>query len=53
MEGIGSLQQFLTVPEKYNLKYVFRDKFYDPILYFFVAGTGFPLLENGIMVWEN
>jgi hypothetical protein len=28
-------------------------KFYDPILYFFAAGTGFPLLENGIMVWEK
>jgi len=35
VEGIGSLQQFLAVPEKYNLKYVFsNDKFYDPILYF-------------------
>ena len=35
VEGIGCLQQFLTVPEKYNLKYVFsNDKFYDPILYF-------------------
>ncbi len=53
IEGIGSLQQFLTVPEKYNLKYVFsNDKFYDPLLYF----TGWhrlSLLENGIMVWEK
>ncbi len=53
MEGIGSLQQFLTVPEKYHLKYVFsNDKFYDPLLYF----TGWhrlSLLENGIMVWEK
>ncbi len=53
IEGLGSLQQFLTVPEKYNLKYIFsNDKFYDPILYF----TGWQRLrqlENGIMVWER
>jgi len=53
IEGIGSLQQFLTVPEKYHLKYVFsNDKFYDPLLYF----TGWhrlSLLENGIHVWEK
>lgn len=53
VEGIGSLQQFLTVPEKYHLKYIFsNDKFYDPILYF----TGWhrlQQLENGIMVWEK
>lgn len=53
IEGIGSLQQFLTVPEKYHLKYVFsNDKFYDPLLYF----TGWhklSLLENGITVWEK
>ncbi len=53
IEGIGSLQQFLTVPDKYHLKYVFsNDKFYDPLLYF----TGWQrlnLLENGIMVWEK
>ncbi|MEQ3654977.1 MAG: hypothetical protein ABNH00_03840 [Dokdonia sp.] len=53
IEGIGSLQQFLTIPEKYHLKYVFsNDKFYDPLLYF----TGWhrlSLLENGIMVWEK
>ena len=53
IEGIGSLQQFLTVPEKYHLKYVFsNDKFYDPLLYF----TGWhrlSLLENGINVWEK
>lgn len=53
MEGIGSLQQFLTVPEKYNLKYVFsNDKFYDPILYF-CGWHRLSLLENGIMVWEK
>jgi hypothetical protein len=53
MEGLGSLQQFLTVPEKYNLKYVFsNDKFYDPILYF-CGWHRLTLLENGIMVWEK
>ncbi len=53
VEGLGSLQQFLTIPEKYHLKYIFsNDKFYDPILYF----TGWhrlQQLENGIMVWER
>ncbi|WP_430908288.1 hypothetical protein [Maribacter sp. 2-571] len=51
--GIGSLQQFLTVPEKYNLKYIFsNDKFYDPILYF-CGWQRLQHLENGIMVWEK
>lgn len=53
IEGLGSLQQFLTAPEKYHLKYVFsNDKFYDPLLYF----TGWhrlSVLENGIAVWEK
>ena len=53
VEGIGSLQQFLTVPEKYNLKYIFsNDKFYDPILYF-CGWQRLQQLENGIMVWEK
>lgn len=53
VEGIGSLQQFLTVPEKYNLKYIFsNDKFYDPILYF-CGWQRLQQLENGIMVWER
>ncbi|NJB71036.1 hypothetical protein GGR42_001498 [Saonia flava] len=53
VEGIGSLQQFLTVPEKYNLKYIFsNDKFYDPILYF-CGWHRLQQLENGIMVWEK
>ena len=53
VEGIGSLQQFLTVPEKYNLKYVFsNDKFYDPVL-FFCGWQRLRQLENGIMVWEK
>ena len=51
--GIGSLQQFLTTPEKYNLKYIFsNDKFYDPILYF-CGWQRLSHLENGIMVWEK
>ncbi|WP_340064986.1 hypothetical protein [Ascidiimonas aurantiaca] len=53
VEGIGSLQQFLTVPEKYHLKYIFsNDKFYDPILYF-CGWQRLRQLENGIMVWER
>lgn len=53
VEGIGSLQQFLTTPEKYHLKYVFsNDKFYDPILYF-CGWHRLKPLENGIMVWEK
>lgn len=53
VEGIGSLQQFLTTPEKYNLKYIFsNDKFYDPIL-FFCGWQRLRQLENGIMVWEK
>ena len=51
--GIGSLQQFLTTPEKYNLKYIFsNDKFYDPILYF-SGWQRLRQLQNGIMVWER
>ncbi len=51
--GIGSLQQFLTTPEKYNLKYIFsNDKFYDPIL-FYCGWQRLQQLENGIMVWER
>ena len=51
--GIGSLQQFLTTPEKYNLKYIFsNDKFYDPILYF-CGWHRLQPLENGVMVWER
>ncbi|MEK6152178.1 hypothetical protein WIW50_02915 [Flavobacteriaceae bacterium 3-367] len=53
IEGIGSLQQFLTVPEKYHLKYIFsNDKFYDPLLYF-CGWQRLQQLENGIQVWEK
>lgn len=53
IEGIGSLQQFLGVPEKYNLKFVFsNDQFYDPLLEF-SGWQRLQRLENGIMVWER
>ena len=53
ISGLGSLQQFLEVPEKYHLKYVFsNDRFYDPLL--FVQGwQELGPLENGIVVWER
>jgi hypothetical protein len=51
--GIGSLQQFIAVPDKYNLKFIFsNDQFYDPLLYF-SGWHRLQRLENGIMVWER
>ena len=51
--GIGSLDQFLSTPEKYNLKFVFsNDAFYDPLLYF-SGWHRVNRLENGIVVWER
>ena len=51
--GLGSLQQFLAVPEKYHLKFVFsNDQFYDPLLW----SSGWQRLEsleNGIAVWQR
>ncbi len=51
--GVGSLQQFVTTPERYNLKFVFsNDTFYDPLLF----STGWQrlgTLRNGIVVWER
>lgn len=53
VEGLGSLQQFLTVPHKYHLKYIFsNDKFYDPLL-FFAGWNRVTALDNGIIVWER
>lgn len=53
LPGLGSLQQFLAVPEKYNLKFVFsNDAFYDPLLYF-SGWHQLGRLENGIVVWER
>ena len=52
MEGIGALGDFLTTPEKYNLKYVFsNDKFYEPALHF-NGWSKVQTLENSIVVWE-
>ncbi len=51
--GIGSLQQFLAVPERYNLKYVFsNDDFYSPLLDS-SGWTDLGPLPNGIEVWER
>lgn len=53
VQGLGSLQQFVTMPEKYNLKYIFsNDEFYDPLLYF-SGWQRIGELENGIVVWER
>lgn len=53
ISGLGSLQQFLEVPEKYHLKYVFsNDSFYDPLLHF-LGWQSLGPLENGIIVWEK
>lgn len=53
IEGLGSLQQFLTVPEKYYLKYIFsNDKFYEPLLHY-TGWNKIQRLENGIVVWEK
>lgn len=51
--GIGSLRQFITMPEKYNLKFIYsNDAFYDPLLYF-AGWHRLGALENGVMVWER
>lgn len=51
--GIGSLEQFLAVPERYNLKYAFvNDHFYDPLLNF-SGWVNLGPLENGIEVWDR
>jgi hypothetical protein len=53
VQGIGSLQQFMAVPERYHLKYVFsNDHFYDPLLAF-SGWHQLPTLEDGIAVWER
>ena len=52
-EGIGSVQDFLTEPEKYKLKFIFsNDIFYDPLLYFY-GWSKVRQLENNIVVWER
>ncbi len=53
MPGLGSLDQFVTTPERYNLKFVFsNDTFYDPLLF----TNGWHRVEtliNGVVVWER
>lgn len=51
--GLGSLQAFLTNPQRYNLKYVFvNDDFYEPLLYF-AGWHSLGQLENDVQVWER
>ena len=51
--GLGSLEQFITFSEKYQLKYIYsNDQFYDPLL-FFSGWHRLNRLENGLMVWEK
>lgn len=52
-DGMASLNDFLTLAEKYQLKYVFsNDRYYDPLLFY--SGWNRTIrLENGIMVWEK
>jgi len=51
--GLGSLQLFLSVPEKYHLKFVFsNDNFYDPLLQ--LSGWRIlNVLDNDVVVWER
>ncbi len=52
-EGIGVLKEFLSVPEKFNLKFIFsNDKFYEPLLYF-SGWNKIQQLENNVRVWEK
>lgn len=51
--GLGSLQQFVTNPQKYHLKYVFvNDAYYEPLL-FFAGWHNLGQLDNGVRVWER
>lgn len=51
--GLGSLQEFIGTPARYNLKFVFsNDAFYDPMLW--AAGwQRIGSLDNGIIMWER
>jgi len=51
--GLSSLTQFLTIPEKFSLKYVFsNDKYYDPLLDL-LGWHRVDRLRNGIVIWER
>ncbi len=51
--GLGSLQEFIGTPSRYNLKFVFsNDSFYDPMLW----ASGWQrvgALDNDIIVWQR
>ena len=52
-DGLEALRDFISLPEKYNLKYVFsNDKFYESLLYFYGWKKLNPL-ENNLDVWER
>ena len=52
-EGLIALRNFLKLPNKYHLKYIFsNDKFYEPLLFFYGWEKLKPL-ENNIDVWER
>lgn len=51
--GLGSLHQFITTPQRYNLKYIFvNDAFYEPLLHF-AGWVRLGALENNVQVWER
>ncbi len=53
LPGLGTLHQILSVPQRYNLKYIFgNDAFYDPLLHFY-GWQRVGALDNGIVVWER
>ena len=52
-DGLIALRNFLKLPNKYHLKYIFsNDKFYEPLLFFYGWEKLKPL-ENNIDVWER
>ncbi|GGM37806.1 hypothetical protein GCM10008956_12700 [Deinococcus arenae] len=51
--GLGSLRQFMTTPEKYNLRFMLsNDAFYDPALHM-LGWERRGALPGGVMVWER
>ncbi|GHF46468.1 hypothetical protein HNQ07_002406 [Deinococcus metalli] len=51
--GLASLTQFLTMPEKYNLRFILsNDAFYDPMLHA-LGWERQGVLPGNIMVWEH
>ncbi len=51
--GLGSLEDFLSNPQRFFLKFIFsNDTFYDPLL-FFHGWHQVVRLENNVVVWER